>query len=52
MINLIFIDPCIVDYSVEIPTSCSFVIEYIIPEFTEGEVSHSALASAGHHMGI
>jgi hypothetical protein len=27
----ILIDPCIVDYSVEIPTRCSFVIEFIIP---------------------
>jgi len=26
-------DPCIVDYSVEIPTRCSFVIEFIIPRF-------------------
>jgi hypothetical protein len=24
-------DPCIVDDSVEIPTRCSFVIEFIIP---------------------
>ena len=31
--NLIFMDPCIVDYSVEIPTRCSFVIEFMIPEF-------------------
>jgi hypothetical protein len=30
---LILMDPCIVDYSVEIPTRCSFVIEYIIPKF-------------------
>jgi len=29
-------DPCIVDYSVEIPTRCSFVIEFIIPRFFEG----------------
>ena len=34
--NLIFMDPCIVDYSVEIPTRCSFVIEFIIPKFFEG----------------
>jgi len=37
LINLILIlilmDPCIVDYSVEIPTRCSFVIEFIIPNF-------------------
>jgi len=35
-LNLIFMDPCIVDYSVEIPTRCSFVIEFIIPKFIEG----------------
>jgi len=29
-------DPCIVDYSVEIPTRCSFIIEFIIPKFFEG----------------
>jgi len=29
--TLILMDPCIVDYSVEIPTRCSFVIEFIIP---------------------
>jgi hypothetical protein len=34
--NLILMDPCIVDYSVEIPTRCSFVIELIIPKFIEG----------------
>jgi len=33
---LIFMDPCIVDDSVEIPTRCSFVIEFIIPTFIEG----------------
>ena len=33
---LIFMDPSIVDNSVEIPTRCSFVIEFIIPEFIEG----------------
>jgi hypothetical protein len=37
-INLIFIDPCIVGDSVEIPTRCSFVIEFIIPKFIEGFV--------------
>jgi len=31
--DLILMDPCIVDYSVEIPTRCSFVIEFIIPKF-------------------
>jgi hypothetical protein len=29
-------DPCIVDDSVELPTRCSFVIEFIIPKFIEG----------------
>jgi hypothetical protein len=29
-------DPCIVDYSVEITTKCSFVIEFIISKFIEG----------------
>jgi len=29
-------DPCIVDDSVDIPTRCSFVIEFIIPKFIEG----------------
>jgi len=28
---LIFMDPCIIDDSVEVPTRCSFVIEFIIP---------------------
>jgi len=32
-VNFILMDPCIVDYSVEIPTRCSFVIEFIIPRF-------------------
>jgi len=36
MLLLIFMDPCIVDYSVEIPTRCSFVIEFIISKFFEG----------------
>ena len=26
--TLILMDPCIVDYSVEMPTRCSFVIEF------------------------
>ena len=34
--NLTFMDPCIVDDSAEIPTRCSFVIEFIIPKFIEG----------------
>jgi len=36
LICLIFMDPCIVDYSIEIPTRCSFVIEFIVPKFIEG----------------
>jgi hypothetical protein len=31
--NSILMDPCIVDYPVEIPTICSFVIEFIISKF-------------------
>ena len=34
--NLLLIYPRIVDYSVEIPTRCSFVIEFIIPKFFKG----------------
>ena len=34
--SFIFMDPCIVDDSVEIPTRCSFVIEFIVPKFIEG----------------
>ena len=33
---LIFMDLCIVDDSVEIPTRCSFIVEFIIPKFIEG----------------
>jgi len=32
-INLMLMVPCIVDYSVEIPKRCSFVIEFIVPKF-------------------
>jgi len=39
---LIFMDPCIVDYSVEIPTRCSFVIEFIILKFIEGSTCFDA----------
>jgi hypothetical protein len=28
--------PCIIDYSVEISTRCSFVIEFIVPKFFKG----------------
>jgi len=34
--NLIFMDPCVVDDLVEIPTRCNFVIEFIISKFIEG----------------
>jgi hypothetical protein len=34
--NLIFMDPCIVDDSVEISKRCNFVIEFITPKFTVG----------------
>ena len=30
-----FMDPCIVADSVEIPTRCKLVIEFIIPKFIE-----------------
>jgi len=36
IVHLLFMDPCIVDDSVEIPTRCRFVIEFIIPKFFEG----------------
>jgi hypothetical protein len=36
IVLFIFMDQCIVDDSVEIPTRCSFVIEFIIPKFIEG----------------
>jgi hypothetical protein len=57
-------DPCIVDDSVEIPTICSFVIEFVIPKFIESSTcfepcqvlvekfSHTALPTADYHMGI
>jgi len=47
-VNLILMDPCIVDYSIEIPTRCSVVIEFIIPKFIEGSTcfeTHTA-----HHQ--
>ena len=37
-LNLILMDPCIVDNSVEIPTRCSFVIEFIIPKLFKGSI--------------
>ena len=33
--GLILMNPCIVDDSVDLPTKCSFVIEFIIPKFVE-----------------
>ena len=36
--DLILMDPCIIDYSVEIPTRCNFVIEFVIPKFIEGSI--------------
>jgi len=39
-------------HSVEIPTRCSFVIEFIIPKAEWALSAHSALATGGHHMGI
>jgi len=41
-------DPCIVGYSVEIPTRRSFVIEFIIPESTEGSTCFERHAT--HHQ--
>jgi len=45
-------DPCIVDDSVEIPTRCRPATEFIILKFIGKWISHSASATAGHHMGI
>jgi len=47
-INLIFMDPCIVEDSVEIPTRCSFVIEFIILKFIEGSARFER-HTAHHH---
>jgi hypothetical protein len=41
-------DPCTVDYSVEIPKRCSFVIEFIIPKFIEGLTSFER--HTAHHQ--
>jgi hypothetical protein len=45
---LIFMDPWIVDNSVEIPTRCSFVIEFIIPKFIEGSTCFQV--HTAHHQ--
>ena len=47
-INLIFMDPCIVDDSVEIPTRCSFVVEFIIPKFIESSTCFEG--HTAHHQ--
>jgi len=43
-------DPRIVDDSVEIPTRCNFVIEFIIPKFVEGSTCFER--HAAHHQEI
>jgi len=45
---LILMDPCIVDDSVQIPTRCSFVIEFIIPTFIEDSTCFER--HAAHHQ--
>jgi hypothetical protein len=47
-LNLIFMDPRIVDDSVEIPTRCRFVIEFIIPKFIEGSTCFER--HTAHHL--
>ena len=44
----ILIDPYILDYSVEIPTRCSFVIEFIIPKFFKGSTCFER--QTAHHQ--
>jgi hypothetical protein len=44
----IHVDPCIVHDSVEIPTKCSFVIEFIIQKFIEG--STCSEQHTAHHQ--
>jgi hypothetical protein len=48
MINVIFMDPFIVDDSVEIPTRCNLVIEFIIPKFFEGSTCFER--QTAHHQ--
>ena len=38
IVNLVFMEPCIVNDSVGITTSRSFVIEFIIPKFIAGSI--------------
>ena len=59
ILHLILTDLCVVDYSVEIPTRCSFVIEFIIPKFLQAQHISSGtpliIRSSKlyfHHMGI
>jgi len=47
-VNLILMDPCTVDYSVEIPTRCSFVIEFTIPKFFKGSTCFER--QTAHHQ--
>jgi len=47
-IGLIFMDPCIVDDSVDIPTRCNFVIEFTIPKFIEGSTCFEG--HTAHHQ--
>jgi hypothetical protein len=49
-INLILMDPCIVDYSVAIPTRCSFVIEFIILKFFESSTCFER--HTAHHQDL
>ena len=48
--SLIFMDQCIVDDSVQIPTRCSFVIEFIIPKFFEGSTCFER--HTAHHQEV
>jgi len=45
-------DPCIVDYSVEIPTRYSFVVEFIIPKFFEGSTCFERHTAHHHELYI
>jgi hypothetical protein len=47
-VNLILMDPCNVDNSVEMPTRCSFVIGFIIPKFIEGSTCFEG--HTAHHQ--
>jgi hypothetical protein len=47
-VYLILVGPCIVDYSVEIPTRYSFGIEFINPKFFEGSTCFER--NTAHHQ--